>query len=225
VALAEAFMSERPGVVVTFHRMDSGSVVEAVRAGVSDIGMAEFTGAVEERGSGIKVVEVARDGIGIIVNPANAVTNLTLDQVREVFGRKVGNWGEIGGVAGAIGLVLREEGSGTRRRFEEMLGVKSPREGVIIQDTSGSVLATVANDANSIGYVMHSAWDPRVRLANVDGVPCASETIERGAYALVTPTYLVSRQGLKSAAAELVQFVRSSQGKAILASSGLTPSP
>jgi phosphate transport system substrate-binding protein len=225
VALADAFMKQRPEMRVTFHRMDSGSVVEAVRAGVAELGVAEFVPPAVASGVDLTVSELARVGIAIIVNPANTVSNLTLQQVRSVFGGGIRNWKDLGGADRAISLVLREEGSGTRRRVEERLKVKASAGGVVIQDTSGAVVDTVANDANAVGYVLQSVRETRVRPLDLDGVPCTDATLRGGSYPLVTSAFLLAREQPGGLAAAFLAFVESPAGKEIMRSHGLTPAP
>jgi phosphate transport system substrate-binding protein len=222
VALADAFMQQRPETRVAFHRMDSRSVVEAVRAGVTGLGVAEFAQLPTTAGADLTVLELARTGIAIIVNPANTVSNMTMEQLGSVLGGAVSNWTELGGAGRAISLVLREEGSGTRRCVEERLQVKVASDGVIIQDSSGAVIDTVANDTNAVGYVLQSVLEPRVRALAVDGVPCTDEALRSGSYPLVTSACLVLREQPKGLAADFLAFLASPAGKTIMRAHGLT---
>ena len=224
-ALADAFIKQRPETRVTFHRMDSASVVEAVRAGVTELGVAEFVQPSLTSGVNLTVFELARTGIAVIVNPANTVSNLTLAQLNSVLNGGVRNWKDLGGTDHAISLVLREDGSGTRRRVEERLKVKEPADGVVVQDTSGAVVETVANDPNAVGYVLQPILEARVRALAVDGVPCMDETLRSGSYPLVTSDSLVTRERPNGLAADFLTFLGSATGKEVMRAHSLTPVP
>ena len=93
-------------------------------------------------------IEIAKDGLVLIVNPENPVDNLSLDQICDIYSGKISEWSQVGGVAEKINLIAREEGSGTRSAFIDLV----MREGeeitpkAIVQDSNGSVMQLVAGD-------------------------------------------------------------------------------
>jgi phosphate transport system substrate-binding protein len=90
---------------------------------MADIGMSSRGLRGEELES--RHVTIARDGLALVVNQDNPVADLTLEQIREIYTREITNWSELGWNAplsnGDIHVVTREEGSGTRGAFEEMV--------------------------------------------------------------------------------------------------------
>jgi phosphate transport system substrate-binding protein len=124
--LAEAYMTDHSNVRVDVQGGGSSVGVKAAGQKTTDIGMAsrdvkdsEFT-----EFPGINVFAVARDGIAIVANPDVNVDDLTIDQIKGIFGGTITNWKELGGDDASIIVASREEGSGTRAAFEEWCLVK-----------------------------------------------------------------------------------------------------
>jgi phosphate transport system substrate-binding protein len=120
--LAEAFMDENPDVDIEVSGGGTGYGIEKCASGEIDIAMAsrELTSDDPE----LIDHEVCRDALVIIVNPKNPATplDLTTEQVAAIFAKEITNWSELGGTDADIIVVSREEGSGTRKFFEEEIG-------------------------------------------------------------------------------------------------------
>ena len=109
-SLAEAFMNENPEISVTYNPTGSGSGITAVSEGRCDIGLASRALKAEEIDSGLTETILALDGIAIIVNNANPVSDLTVEQIADIYTGKISNWAEVGGNDGPIVLIGREAG-------------------------------------------------------------------------------------------------------------------
>ena len=121
-ALKEAFMAKYPDVTVDVQLGGSSVGVKDVQEGKSDIGNVSRELKAEE--SGLKENKMAIDGIAIVVNPANKVTEITFEQLAQVYTGQIKNWKELGGVDQPIVVIGREASSGTRGAFEELLEVE-----------------------------------------------------------------------------------------------------
>ena len=119
-SLAEAFMEEHPEINVTYNPTGSGSGITAVSEGRCDIGLASRALKDEEKAGGLTETILALDGIAIIVNNANPVSDLSIDQIAKIYTGEITNWSEVGGNDGQIVLIGREAGSGTRDGFEAL---------------------------------------------------------------------------------------------------------
>ena len=120
-SLAEAYMNENPNVTVTYNPTGSGSGIAAVQEGRCDIGLSSRALHDDEVASGLTGTTLALDGIAIIVNNENPVSDLTLEQIAAMYTGEITNWSEVGGNDGQIVLIGREAGSGTRELFESFI--------------------------------------------------------------------------------------------------------
>ena len=124
-ALMEAFMEEYPNVTVTTEYTGSGAGIESVTSGSVDIGNASRALSDKEKSAGIEENIVAIDGIAMITDKNNKVTNVTKQQLTDIYTGKITNWKDLGGSDEAIVVIGREAASGTRGAFEELLEVKN----------------------------------------------------------------------------------------------------
>src|SRR5207253_112974 len=113
----------------------------------------------------------ARDGIAVIVNTHNPVSDLTLDQVKAIFTGATSNWKALGGPDKPITVITREEGSGTRGAFEELV-LKGGRIGAsaLVQDSTGAVREMVHSDPSAIGYISLGQVNDQVKALKLAGV-------------------------------------------------------
>ena len=123
-SLSEQFMADNKDVKVTYDATGSGTGIESVSNGSCDIGLASRALKDEEKAKGLTETTVALDGIAIIVNSANTVTDLSLEQIADIYTGKINDWSEVGGEAGTIARIIRESGSGTRDGFESITGTE-----------------------------------------------------------------------------------------------------
>ena len=123
-ALGESFMSANSGVTFTYNPTGSGSGIKAVQEGRCDIGLSSRALKDEEKSSGLVGTTVALDGIAIIVNPENPVSDLSVEQIASIYTGEITNWKDVGGNDAEIVLIGREAGSGTRDGFESITGTK-----------------------------------------------------------------------------------------------------
>lgn len=209
---------DRPPINVQGGGSSAGA--RAALSGTADIGMLSRYPAESE--SELASTLIAEDALALIVHPANPVTGLTKAQIRGIFSGSITNWSEVGGTPGAIHVVSREEGSGTRGAFDDLImdGAEvMPR--AIVQDSNGAVRETVAGDKMAIGYVSLGLVDDRVKAVKVDGVEASVQNVRRREYALVRPFLFVVKGDYVPNAKEFVDFVLGDEGRRILADEGL----
>ncbi len=167
---------------------------------------------------------VARDGLAIVVHPANPIRGLTISEVRQIFAGDIRSWEVLGGSTRAITVVTREEGSGTRGAFQELV-MRDRRifRGAITQDSNGSVREIVANDPHSIGFISLGLVNDQVRALELGGAAASEDNIRNGTYKLVRPFLFVSQGPPTGAAKEFVDFVLSEEGQELIKREGLIP--
>lgn len=217
---AELFMEKRPGLVVNVQGGGSSAGIMAVRTGAAHIGMSSRE--LKEDEKDLHEIEVARDGLAIIVHPENPVENLTIEQVKSVFSGEITNWKTLNGWDKAITVVVREEGSGTRGAFQEMvMGKTRISKKAIVQDSNGTVREIVSRDPNAIGFISLGLVNDRVKAISLNGVRPTEENILEKKYRLVRPFLFLTKEEPTGLAREFIEFVLSDEIQAMLPKEGL----
>ncbi|MCL2833577.1 MAG: phosphate ABC transporter substrate-binding protein [Treponema sp.] len=220
--LAEEFMILDPAKEVDVQGGGSSAGITAVQTGAAEIGMSSRELKDEEQL--LWSVEIAKDGLAIIINPGNHIQNISIDQIRDIYAFKITNWSEIGGANKKIHIISREEGSGTRSAFEELImGESRITPKAIIQDSNGAVRQLVADDPDSIGFISLGLVDKTVKALNLDNVKATRENILNGEYKLYRPFLFIARQKPEGDAMEYIDFVLSKHGQQLLSDEGLIP--
>lgn len=169
-------MEKHPGSSINVQGGGSSAGIQAAQSGAADIGMSSRELKLEEKG--LLEIVVAWDGLAIIVHPKNPVDRLTLVEVQNIFAGNIKNWASVGGPERDIHVVTREEGSGTRGAFQEMvMGRARIFKGAVVQDSNGTVREIVAHDPSSIGYISLGLVNDRVKAIRLDGVEASPENI------------------------------------------------
>jgi len=220
--LAEQFMAKRSDIRIAVQGGGSALGIESARSGIAQIGMADLVELPPEARELTSVV-VARDGIAIIVHPENKVSSLTTGQIRQIFNGAIKSWKEVGGNDWPVRIVSREAGSGTRSSFEQIIGDVNLLTDAIIQNSSGTVRETVANDKDTIGYLSHGVLNQKVKVVQVDGVDCTKEEIVAGRYKLVRPVYFLTKGEQSGAEKAFIEYVLSPEGQDTIKKNGLLP--
>ena len=224
-ALGEAFMEANPDVTFTYNPTGSGTGIQAVAEGRCDIGLSSRALKAEEKDSGLIETILAYDGIAVIVNPENPVSDLTLAQIADIYTGKITNWSEVGGADAEIVLIGREAGSGTRSGFEEIVGVVDACQYRQELSSTGDVITTVAQNPGAIGYASLASVKDTVKAVQVEGVTPSEDTVKDGSYAIQRPFVLVTKEGvtLSEAAQAFFDYVTSSEANAVITAAGVVP--
>lgn len=226
-ALREQFMADHKNVTVTYDPTGSGSGIEAVKNGSCDIGLSSRALKDEEKAAGLTETIVALDGIAVIVNAENTVTDLSLEQIAEIYTGAVTDWSDLGGTAGAIAVIGRESGSGTRDGFESITGTEDAC--VLAQELSstGAVIEAVRTTPGAIGYASLSAVEGQegITVLTVGGVAPSEATVLDGSYAIQRPFVFATRadEPLSEAAQAFYDFATSTAANDLIAAAGAVP--
>ena len=221
-ALGEAFTEANPDVNFTYNPTGSGSGITAVSEGRCDIGLSSRNLKDEEAAKGLKATVLALDGIAVIVNPENPVSELSLEQIAKIYTGEITNWSELGGADAEIVVIGREAGSGTRDGFESI--TKTADACVYRQEltSTGDVITTVAQNPDAIGYASLASIGDTVKALVVEGVAPSEETVKDGSYLVQRPFVLVTREGeeLSEAAQAFFDYITSADAASIIADAG-----
>lgn len=222
--LSEAYMEEHGDIKVTYNPTGSSSGIQAVSEGRCDIGLASRD-LKEEELETLEGTVVAIDGIGIIVNPANTVTDLSVEQIGRIYTGEITNWKEVGGGDAPVVCIGREAASGTRDGFEEVTGTKD--RCVYSQEltSTGDVVQTVSGNPNAIGYASVASVNENVKAVSVEGVFPTTDTIQDGQYKIQRNFVLVTKKdsALSGAAQEFFDFATSAQADDLISEAGAVP--
>ncbi len=223
-ALMEGFMEKYPDITVTTEYTGSGAGIESLNAGSVNIGNASRHIKDSEAAGGATENVIALDGIAVIVDKNNSVTDVTSEQLAGIYKGEIINWSELGGNDEAIVVIGRESGSGTRDAFEELGGVKDACKYAQELDSTGAVLAKVAATPGATGYVTLDVVDGSVIAEKINGVAATEENILNGSYELQRP-FVMATKGEVSAQNDLVklwfEYIHSADGSEIIKSVGL----
>lgn len=189
--MKDEFCAMYPNVTIEYTGSGSSAGIKDTKAGTNNIGASSRELKEEEQEDALKTEVFAYDGIAVIVNPANeAAKDLTVEQLRDIYSGKITNWSEVGGADGDIFVVSREESSGTRSAFEELIGLEDAgglTSTAAVSEGNGPVQAAVAENENAIGYVSFSFIDDSVKALTVGGVEATAELAKTGEYPLSRP--------------------------------------
>lgn len=223
-AMNEAFMEKYPSVSATAEFTGSSAGIESLAAGSVDIGDASRALSDDEKGQGIVENIVAIDGIAVITDTDNTITDIKSEDLAKVYTGEITNWKDLGGKDEQIVVIGREAGSGTRDAFEELMDVKDSCKYAQELDSTGAVLAKVAATPGAVGYVSLDVLDDTVNGLQINSVEPTEENILAGTYVLQRP-FVMATKGEISEQSEQVQayfdFINSEDGQNVIKSVGL----
>ena len=221
-ALGEYFTNENPDVNFTYNPTGSGSGITAVLEGRCDIGLSSRALKDEEKAEGLVETVLAYDGIAIIVNPDNPLTDIDLDTLAKIYKGEITNWKDVGGSDEEIVVIGREAGSGTRDGFESITGTKDACVYRQELTSTGDVITAVSQNPAAIGYASLASVKDTVKALSVGGVVPTEETVKDGTYPVQRPFVLVTKEGveLSETAQKFFDFATSVEAADIISAAG-----
>jgi phosphate transport system substrate-binding protein len=220
-ALAEEFMASHPAEKIFIQGGGSTAGIQAVLTGASQVGMSSRK--LEESEKALIAVPIIYDAIAVIVHRTNPLDNLPMDQIRKIYAGKITRWKEMGGPDRAITVVTREEGSGTRETFQNLVMGKNEEIslGALVQDSNGAIRQVVADDPNAIGFISLGLVNDRVKALRIDGIEPNLENIRTRRYNIIRPFLFVFKSPPQGVAKEFLDYVLSPAGQKLLTQEGL----
>lgn len=222
--LSEAYMEENKNVKITYNPTGSGAGIQAVSEGRCDIGLSSRNLKDEEKQTLTETV-VAIDGIAVIVNPANTISDLAVEQIKQIYTGEITNWKDAGGSDAPIVLIGREAASGTRDGFESITGTKEKCQYAQELTSTGDVIQSVAGNPNAIGYASLASVSDKVKVLQVEGVAPSKATIQDGSYKIQRDFVLATKTDtpLTGEAKKFFDFATSSAADALIEKAGAVP--
>ncbi len=221
---AEKFKKDNSVIDVEINKIGSSAGIKDAINGDVEIGMSSRNLKDEEIAEGLVEVEIAFDGMAVITSKNNKIDSLTLSEVKDIYRGKITNWKDVGGEDSPIVVVSRQDGSGTRDTFQEIVGYTSEElyKESVIDDGSGDIKTTVAGNDNAIGFISFRHIDDSINAIKIDDIAPNAENVKNGEYKLSRPFLLVYKEeNLKESGDKLIDFILSKEGQNIVEESGL----
>ena len=224
-ALGESFMLANDGATFTYNPTGSGTGIQAVSEGRCDIGLSSRALKAEEEAQGLVGTVLAYDGIAVIVNPENTVSDLDMETIAKIYTGEITNWSEVGGADGEIVLIGREAGSGTRSGFEEITETVDLCKYRQELTSTGDVITAVSQNPNAIGYASLASVKDTVKAVSVNGVAPSEATVKDGTYLIQRPFVLVTVEGkeLGTVAQAFFDYITSADANEVITAAGVVP--
>lgn len=229
--LADAFNKLQPEISIDVQGGGSTQGVVDATDGTSDIGTSSRDLAAEEKNSGLTEHIIAYDGIAVIVHPSNKITNLTKAQILGIFKGDIKNWKEVGGADKEIIVISREEGSGTRSAFEELMKLQETQgdskvsllsKKALVQNSTGAIKADIAGKENAIGYISLGYVDNSIKKVSVEGMECTIATVKDKTYPISRPFLMLTKGEPKPETKAFLDYIMSDEGQKIVGEKYIT---
>lgn len=220
---AEAYgaRSQAPSIAVQGGGSTAG--IQATVSGTAQIGMVSRALTRAEQAA-VRDVLVARDAIAIVVHPANPISDVSVDVVRDLYAGRVTSWSRLGGRSKPVTLITREEGSGTRAAFEDLVmrGL-SINASALVQDSTGAVRQMVNGDDAAIGYISLGLVDRSVKALRLNGVLPTEQNVDEARYSLTRPFIFTFRGEPSRDASAFVSWINGPEGTSLTRAEGFLP--
>ena len=224
--ITEIYEEKNSDLSIEINQVGSSAGIKDTINNISEIGMSsrELKDGEKKEVSG---TPIAYDGIAVITNVNNPIKNLTIDQIRDIYTGKITNWKEIdGGEDAEIVVTSREDGSGTRDAFQELIKYSSEelRGNAMIANGNGGLKQMVVGNKNAVAFVSFEYLDDSVNIVNVDGVEPTADSVRSGEYKISRPFLLVTKDAnLTENGEKLIDYILSDEGQKIVLDNKLIP--
>ena len=230
--LAEEYNKTHPDNYIAVQGIGSTAGITMVNKGVADIGMSSRYLTDREQDEKLKVFPIAFDGLAVVTNRSNSVSNVTREQLFDIYKGKITNWKAVGGADQPIAVVTREASSGSRYSFESLLGLTQIINDRLVSDinpnnlvvNSNSMVKTIVNhNPHAIGFISVGSIDRSIKAITFEGVEPTSKNIANHTYELARPFLLLQKtDSVSEESKDFIKFVKSEQGQDLIEEYGYT---
>ena len=223
--LADKYV-EIKDIKIEVNQIGSSAGITNATSGVSEIGMSSRDLKEEEKANGLKETIVAYDGIVVVTHPSNKVKDLTMEQVKQIFTGEVTNWKELGGDDMEIVVVSREDGSGSRDAFQEIVDYSSSElvRSAIIASGNGNIKTTVAMNKHAVGFISFEYIDESISTIDINGVEATAENVLQQTYSLSRPfLFVYKEEHLSTEGQQFIDYILSPKGQNVVSEAGVIP--
>ncbi|MDD2331242.1 MAG: PstS family phosphate ABC transporter substrate-binding protein [Candidatus Cloacimonetes bacterium] len=226
-AAAEAFMDKNPGINISVRGGGSGVGIAALQNGTVDIALSsrpmksKEISACKSKGINPVAYAVANDGIAIVVHKNNPISNLTVNQIRDIYTGKIKNWNQLGGANLPIVIISRDVASGTFEVFNEkaLKGAKVDGTAQMLA-SNNAIVTTVTSTPGAIGYVGLGYVTKEINVIPVENIIPSEATVKAGTYKLSRKLYMYTNGTAKGNSYRFIGFLQGADGQKIVKSQG-----
>jgi len=241
-AWAERYMEKNPDIFIAVTGGGSGTGISSLLSGTCDIAMSSRDIKEKEialaRKKGIEPFEtkVGLDGLAVVVNPKNPVSKLTIKQLADIFGGRITNWKELGGIDAKIAILSREVNSGTHVYFKEHIlrgGDPGSKEefapSALMLPSSQAIADEVANNTQAIGYYGMGYISGKQKPVSIaldeksEHVPPTIENVINGKYPISRPLFIYTNGKPSGELKNFDDFILSKEGQEIVLKTDFVP--
>ena len=224
---ATDYQAKCPGATITISGGGSGTGLTNVAGGTSDIGDSDVpvTNAKAIDPSTVTDHQVAIVVFAVIVNPKTGITNLTSQQVKDIFSGKVTNWSDVGGANVPVSLIERKPGSGTRVSFDKdvMAGTAESATPASTQDSTSLVLQGVQGADGGTSYVNVASATAAVTAVSIDNISPNGSNTATGAYKFYAHEHMYTKGAGSALAQDFINFILTPSYAATITKLGFVP--
>jgi len=224
--LAQAYMEKHPDVKINVQGGGTSVGITSAQQGTADIGTASSKPK-DSDAQGLVQTQIAKDGIVVVVNNDNNVSALTVNQTKDIFSGNITDWSKVGGSSGTISVITREDGSGTRDGFQNIvMGGKNGTKIVsdaIVQSSTEAVLQAVKGNPNAVGYISLASLSSDVKAVTINGVAPSEQTVSDDTYKIVRPFIFLTKGEPTGIVKDFIDFTMSAEGQKIVKEAGAVP--
>ena len=239
-AAIEAFAKKYPAAKLSYDSQGSGVGITGVLNGVYSLGGSSLELTADEKSKGLVENVIALDGLAVIVNKDIPLADLSRKQIADIFNGTSKRWKDVGGPDRPIAVVTRDEASGTRVAFTELVlqkeyDKKDPKAGflkeAITVESNGDMASRVGATPDTIGYCgqgyLEQALSAGAKPISVNGIAASEATVLNKTYPVSRYLYFSSKGALKEGTLEkaFFDFVLSPEGQGIVKQEGFIPVP
>ena len=230
---SEEFMKQKPGSTVTVIGGGSGVGIASFLDGTTDIAMSSRKLKMSEKvklndaGKTYKEITIAYDALSVIVNPANAISQLTREQLEGIFTGKITNWKDIGGSDMKIVCYSRETSSGTYDFFkEQVMSNKNYGTSVLMMPATGAIVQSVSQTKGAIGYIGLAYMEKSVKDLKISYdkgktfIDPSVANAKNKSYPIVRPLYCYYKTKDEKLVKPFLDFMLSPSGQKIVSDVG-----
>jgi phosphate transport system substrate-binding protein len=216
------FNKKYPSILISYRETDSTNGIAAAARESVDIGASTRKLTTEENNGRIVVTPIAKDGIAIIVNPNNPVKNITDTQAQDILTGVIINWRAVSGKDAPVQVITRKTGSKTLVGVNDMImfGRPFPMNAIVV-DSHIDMVKKVGEDGNAVGFLSSGDWQKQAVSLAINGIQMSNAAIINDTYPFTRSFYLLTVPNSSKNAELFIKFVLSSEGQAIIKSSGL----